>query len=45
MNTGENNLRSSAFTPPAFLFPVAFSDLKFMEGYTATSYKQDITLY
>jgi len=45
MNTGENNLSSSAFVPAAFLFPLSFSVLKFMEGYTATHYKQDTTLY
>lgn len=44
MNTGENNL-SSAFSPAAFLFPLQFSVLKFMEGYTATSYKQVINFY
>lgn len=38
MNTGENKW-SSTFTPAAFLFPLPFTGVKLMEGYTATSYR------
>lgn len=38
MNTGENKL-SNTFTPAAFIFPLPFTAVKLMEGYTATSYR------